>query len=762
MSTTLPAGGINVIIVSLVMNGSFDIPAYGTYRIYKSLSLLYESKIGTQRLNTGGMRPKHVLLIAVDTSPAGNDTYYFKINITSAGSSTGAVHVQGMVIKTDDAVWGYNTSAVSIGAGATATVTSISASFPAGFKVAIVAVAYGSHTNPSTNYLIGAGNVKLKSGATVVSSSQFNTGSYGAGYPFWVSLTYLDTPTSSSQTYSVEVTNGSSVAFNCYAEIVAFTVGGGAFLDTGSVALTSGSQVTVGNLATTLSGNVVVIGLAAAENTGSTTVTGFNAGDVVLQLNNSATGQISNLVNWYFEDTSSHGRSGILPLFRLDTGVSNPSYQIKMTARVSGINGEAKILAFTLITIVSVSDSGSGVELVEVNVTTVVSDVGVGVEAVGMSREMLDAGAGVEAILVSPVQSDSGAGVEAVEVYVPATDSGGGVDETLVNVPAGDSGVGVEAVDMAKEVLDSGVGSDYFTGGLQKYVDDAGAGVESVDMAKEAVDHGVGVEAVNMASETADSGVGVDVVNMARESIDSGVGVEAVNMFREVADYGVGVELVPFMLKETPDAGVAVELVDMLKEAVDAGSGVETVVSPQFNVLADSGAGADATLLQVPQADSGGGVDMVNMTREALDSGLGVEIVEMAREVADSGAGVEAVYVSATVISQDFASGVDVVGVVGRVAVGDAGVGVDVFEWFLSMYGMVLIDTEDIGYHSIPYRDWRQKNIPIQVHRRSVGDKVYVDEVEVGDVVVEWDDRVSDVVPGERTVIVTGVVELYD
>jgi hypothetical protein len=78
------------------------------------------------------------------------------------------------------------------------------------------------------------------------------------------------------------------------------------------------------------------------------------------------------------------------------------------------------------------------------------------------------------------------------------------------------------------------------------------------------------------------------------------------------------------------------------------------------------------------------------------------------------------------------------------------------------MYGMVLIDSDDVGIHSIPYKDWRQKNIPVQVHRRSVGDKVYIDSDEIGDVVVEWEDKVSDVIPGERTLIVTGVVELYD
>ena len=349
MSTTLPAGGKNVIIVTMGKTSSVDSVAQGTYRIYKGATLLYESKISGEYFNYLRTRATPVLLIAVDTSPAGNDTYVFKINITTADTSSGSVHVQGIVIKTSDAVWGYNTTGVSIASGETATVTSISTNYPANSKVALVAMAHASVT-PNYTALISGGNIKLKSGATIVSSNQFSVGAYGESYPLWVSLAYLDSPTSSTQTYSLEVTNNSGYTLTFYAEIVAFTVSSGSFLDTGSVALTNGSQVTVGNLSTTLTGDVVVIGLAAVENTRTSNVTAFNAGDVVLQKDNSTTGQISNLVGWVLYSTSGYyGRSGILPLFRLDTAVTNPSYQIKMTARANGINGEAKILAFSLV-----------------------------------------------------------------------------------------------------------------------------------------------------------------------------------------------------------------------------------------------------------------------------------------------------------------------------------------------------------------------------------------------------------------------------
>jgi len=82
----------------------------------------------------------------------------------------------------------------------------------------------------------------------------------------------------------------------------------------------------------------------------------------------------------------------------------------------------------------------------------------------------------------------------------------------------------------------------------------------------------------------------------------------------------------------------------------------------------------------------------------------------------------------------------------------------------LSIYGPLMIDgTVIVGYHSIVYDDWSKPGLPVQVHRRSLLDKVYIDMCEyIGVVGIEWEDKVSDVIPGERTLIVTGVVELYD
>jgi hypothetical protein len=346
MNTTLPAGGNNIILVSYA--GSASLGARGVFRIYKGSTLLYETRITDEYFTYTRTRPFHHLLIAVDNSPAGNDSYSFRINVTTATTASASVHVQGMVIKADTAVWGYNDAAVSIAAGETGTVTSINTNFSSGSKVAIIATVYaGAATTTTGDYLVGAGNIKLKSGTTVVSSNQFNIGSYGDVYPLRASLIYLDTPTSGSQTYSVEITNGSTMAHNCFAEIVAFDVTDAAFLDTDSVAVGT-SQTTVGNLSTTLSGDVAVIALAAAERTATNDGTTFTTNAVVLQRNNSSTGQVGNLIGWYIFRTSYNARSGVLPLFRYDTGVTDPSYQVKMTANTGIPNGEAKILAFTM------------------------------------------------------------------------------------------------------------------------------------------------------------------------------------------------------------------------------------------------------------------------------------------------------------------------------------------------------------------------------------------------------------------------------
>jgi hypothetical protein len=347
MNTTLPAGGKNVIVATVL--GFYTGTTFGRFHIRKGATALY-SVIPICYIWGASSQGIPFTLIAVDNNPTGNDSYSFTVEITRAGTATGAVHVQAIVIKTDDASWVFNSTAISVASGATSTIISLSTTYPSGSKVLALAVVYAYP--PSGYNVINAGNIRLKLVTTVISSNEFATSGYNdtsAAAPHFVVLGNIVSPTASTQTWSVEVYNNTTTSQNVFAVLVTFTVNDGATLDTSLVSLTNGVQVTVGNMSTTLTGDVATIGIAAAVNTGTASVTAFNANDVVLQINNSAATQVANARAWTFDVVNIVGFSGVLPLFRIDTGVTNPSYQIKMTARASGINGEAKILAFVLL-----------------------------------------------------------------------------------------------------------------------------------------------------------------------------------------------------------------------------------------------------------------------------------------------------------------------------------------------------------------------------------------------------------------------------
>ncbi|MEM1801406.1 MAG: hypothetical protein QXF58_06715, partial [Desulfurococcaceae archaeon] len=537
-----------------------------------------------------------------------------------------------------------------IAAGATVTLATVNTNFPAGSKVAVLALVHiGVPSTAGSHRLYAAGNVRILKGSTIVSQNQFQVGTYSNLYPAYVGLTYLDASSDANPSYSIQVYNSLGETSRAWGEIIAFRVADGAFLDTNSVALTSGSQVTVGNLTTSLSGEVGVIALAAAENTSTSHVTAFNANDVVLQLNNQATDQIANRREWYIAATGFHDRSGTYALFRVDVGVSNPSYQVKMTARAPRINGEAKILAFTIAVIVAVSDSGVGVETVGVRASVAVSDAGSGLEAVGGSRSVIDAG------------------VEA------------------------------ESIDMAKSVIDVCAGIDHATSGRAVPVDDSGYGAELMSVARGVLDAGSTLETVNTGKETVDSGCGVDVV-----------------------------------------------------------------ASPVFSVLVDAGAGAEVSRIIVPQRDSGAGAELVNMAKQALDSMMGLDAIPMvSKGVLDWALGAELVSTAKQVF--DACSGIEIIGVTAGIFVTDAGFGSEFADQFLSIFGGVTIDgVETIGRHSIPYKDWARDGLPVQVRRRAVDDKVVLDNDSIGSVIIEWEDKVSDITPGYRFIRVLSAVRVVD
>jgi hypothetical protein len=254
-------------------------------------------------------------------------------------------------------------------------------------------------------------------------------------------------------------------------------------------------------------------------------------------------------------------------------------------------------------------------------------------------------------------------------------------------------------------------------------------------------------------------------------------------MSKETVDAGMGSDSITAgIYQAVNDTGSGTELVDTDRQIFDSGSGVDTINSPQFNVVGDAGAGSESVLTTIPQSDSGTGSDVVDtvrmvddagvgidsipiLSKEVLESSAGFETISRLLEVVEAGVGSETVAVNATEIIavQDFAAGVDAIGLVSIVSVIDTGVGAELAETQLSIYGLVTLDNNVIvGVHSIPYRDLARDGLPIQTQRRFVDDRVYVGGVEVGVVTVEWEDKVADIVPGVRTVRVAGVVRLVE
>ncbi|MEM4268696.1 MAG: hypothetical protein QW223_01100 [Candidatus Caldarchaeum sp.] len=344
ITDNLPAGN-KVVIFALGWDTS-SLGARGYLKIDSGGNTLVQE--GITRILNDLMRTKPVMLFAYHASAPANAQYTFIATVTSAGFGSSTLHVQGMVILLDTTGFFATGSNANIGAGATVTLATVTTNYPAGSKVVVLAYVQMGRVSGGGYVFYQVGDIRILKGSSIVSQNQFQVGTYQDIEPAIVSLSFLDSSAEANQNYTIQVYNSSGVTSQAWGEIIAFRVGDGAFLDTASVSLTNGSQVTVGNLSTSLSGEVGVIALAAAENTSTTNVTAFNVGDVVLQLNNQTTGQGGNQRGWYLEGTSYSGRSGVYALFRADTDVSNPSYQVKMTARASGLNGEAKILAFTL------------------------------------------------------------------------------------------------------------------------------------------------------------------------------------------------------------------------------------------------------------------------------------------------------------------------------------------------------------------------------------------------------------------------------
>lgn len=761
INTTLPAGASLIIIRTEPNTASAAVIWRLVVRKAGDTTNLPGSDVLYQAATTSDQELafKKFTDVFFDSAASANQGYDIYANVTTSGSTDVTVTLKVIILNSgsaSDFVTSFQATEVSVASGATATVNSIS--IGSGKWVVIALENYRQDT--TTGATLDSGNIRIKLGTTIVSSTDFPIYNRAVSHPTsHVGLIAGVAPASNS-TVSLEVVNNTSRTLYFITSLVAFSVADYQSLDTSSVSVGT-IETTIGSLSVTLTGNYAVIGILTFNNgTASRLTTSAN-------MKRGSTTVDSRAYGWVIEHSSNLLNTNSTTF--MHTSNTTATYTITAIGSVTGLNGEAKILAFSLPVIVSVSDGGVGVESVGVTVAVGVGDVGLGVDGVGLSGSIpvSDTGSGVEMTLLTIPSSDAGAGIDVGNASTTGlvSDAGSGVETVLVTVPGSDVGASSDVVNISSTIPvgDAGYGSEFAISGFQAYTTDTGSGVDNVSKITEALDVGSGIELVDTSRQIFDAGSGVDTINSPQfnavgdagagsEAVittipqsDTGVGSDAVDMNKEVADTGIGTDSIPVLSREVLESGAGIEAIDLTRDIVDGGLGVDAV---------------DMTKALV---DSGLGVEQIDMAREIVDVGVGIEVINRLSEVKDTGVGVEMAISTVGVMVQDSAVGADTIGLVSIISIVDVGVGAELAETQLSIYGVVTLGNSVIvGVHSIPYRDLARDGLPIQTQRRFVDDRVYIGGVEVGVVTVEWEDKVADIVPGVRTMRVAGVVRLVE
>lgn len=191
-----------------------------------------------------------------------------------------------------------------------------------------------------------------------------------------------------------------------------------------------------------------------------------------------------------------------------------------------------------------VSDSGSGVDTVEIKRKVSITDSGSGVDIIGIKSKV-------------PI-TDSGVGtdtISAISAKVPITDSGNGVDiiKKVNQILAQDLGLGTETITakLTKLVQDFGVGQDVISS-IKAFlsISDLGSGIDTIRILSKILiqDSGVGADLAQMKRivNISESGIGNDTLLVLAKLLltDSGAGTDVIRTLRAVnlIDSGVGID----------------------------------------------------------------------------------------------------------------------------------------------------------------------------------------------------------------------------
>ncbi len=226
----------------------------------------------------------------------------------------------------------------------------------------------------------------------------------------------------------------------------------------------------------------------------------------------------------------------------------------------------------TSITQKSVSDAGSGVEIVGVKSKVGISDSGQGAETPGIKEQISLAESGVGSDIIA-----------AITGKIPVTDQGSGVD--------------IAAIKQFREILESGTGSETLKIKLVKAITDSGAGQDLILAIKAKLtlqESGSGADVISILSKILiqDSGLGQDIAQMLEmvNISDSGIGNDIIKTILAkllIQDLGLGADTLKVVgIEFIQDSGVGADLASILAKILiqELGVGSERVKVPPFYI----------------------------------------------------------------------------------------------------------------------------------------------------------------------------------
>ena len=407
--------------------------------------------------------------------------------------------------------------------------------------------------------------------------------------------------------------------------------GGGAAFILGQNQSANGDILVQGNGSNVVSGVVLKLNkphiIALTQSSGGATRLYVDGINVALSGNISTSSMSDNPLQIGSYWNSGSGFAGKMNGYISEFGLFNAVLSEQEIAQYSkwAIGRINKIRQFVgSLTLISVSDTGSGSDAKSILAQISASDTGSGSDAETISAQVspTDTGAGVDSIAslaAQVLQSETASGVDAISI--------------LAEIALSDSGSSADAIALLAAIAlsDTSSAADAIAVLAQIAASDTGAGVDAI------------AEILVAISQT-DSGMAADAVSLivALAIAESGSGVDALSIFqtRDVSDTGSGLDAATAVISVAQsDSGAAADAISVLAQLILADAGVASE-NPLINAiigLSDAGAAVDAAnaLIAISRSDSGHAVDAISTIIAIVetDAAVGTDAMEILKRV---------------------------------------------------------------------------------------------------------------------------------